>query len=233
MGMVEIGRYHLAGFSEHQIMEELASPSRSSRVTGILYAEMVAALGKLLLTDPATDEKFVPGIGELLGVLEIEPDSSIDFARINAVSKPVNAFVNGDYSTCATFGRYGASIFGRHLFYQLSIIGHVRLGRKEAAESAGKAAKMGLLISPWHLRLTELTLGLVTATDLIPEAQDGNARFQVKVFEGIRALSSGDKAQARTCLTAALTMPNDLPFEYLMAKADLDRGARTSDGACA
>jgi hypothetical protein len=105
----------------------------------------------------------------------------------------------------------------------MNIIGNFRRDRPDLAKIAGAAALIGLQISPWHGKLAELTLGIVTAADLIASAKDDLLRFQVNCFDGLRAFTNGDKMNSRRILSLAAAMPNNLPGESLLIKADLDR----------
>lgn len=131
--------------------------------------------------------------------------------------------IDCNYDTCAVVGTKGGSAFGRHLFYQMGIIGNFRLGRTDEAMREGCAAQNGLQISAWHVELAKLTLGNITANQLMAHATDHDMRFQVRCFEGLRAFTNGNKDDARRILNSAATMPNDLPMEFLFVKADLDR----------
>jgi len=221
--IIEIARYHFAGFSESQILDECCPTPEAREFNTKLYETVVHTLANVSLTDSATGEQFVPVVRDVRALFEDSRDFSIDHARTSSVMKPCMAFVESDYDTCATFGAYGAAAFGRHLFYQMNIIGNFRIGRQEEAEIAGCAAQNGLQISPWHRKLADLTLGNVTAADLFVLANDDGRRFQVRCFEGLRAYTNGDKENARRILSAAIAMPNNLPMEFLIAKADLDR----------
>ncbi len=221
--MIEIARYHLAGFSQSQILAECCSTPEAREFSEMIYESVVKTIGNVTLGNSATGDSFTPAVGDAYALFEMPRDRSIDHARTGAVMKPAMAFVEGDYDTCAIFGGHGAAAFGRHLFYQLYMIGNFRRGRDEEAKIAGCAAQNGLQISPWHGQLAELTLGNVTAAHLMAQAQDGGQRFQVNCFEGLRLYTHGDKVNARRVLTAAAAMPSDLVMEKLFVDADLKR----------
>ncbi len=220
--VIEIGRYHLAGFSKDQILEECCSTPEAREFSEGLYTHVVELVSQLMLNDPATGEVSTPSLGDACALLEVPRDRSIDHARMGALAKPMMAFVKGDYDTCAVFGGYGAAAFGRHLYYQLNIIGNFRRGRDEEARIAGCAAQNGLQISSWHGQLAELTLGKVKAADLLAQAKDNSMRFQVNCFEGLRLFTNGDKGSARHTLTVCEAIPCDL-LEKALVRADLER----------
>ncbi len=221
--IMETCRYHLAGFSKLQIIEEVF-PQASSDTASRLYDLVVGTMGEVSLTDPKSGESFTPAVWDASSVFEIKPGfRSIDFARMGALCKPMMAYVEGDYKTCMESARFGADAFGRHGFYQFNIIAAQRLGRQDVANEAIIAAKNGTQISRWHFYLALVTAGEQNPEDLEKKAPDSSSRHQVRCFQGARALTIGEKEKAKAVLTTAQWIPTDFVTEKMIVEADLKR----------
>jgi len=217
--MIEVIRYYLAGFSKDQILEDCSSSN-----AGQIYDMVAELIPKYVLEDEKSGDRFTVATWDACSALGLGREISIDAARTLATAKPVMAFVDGDYNTCALAGVQGAAAFGRHIFYQMSIIGNIRMGKLDDASLAYKAANTALeFSSPWHSQLIDLTCGQILAKQLISSANDNDKKFQVSCFEGLRAFSSEDMEYANRILSSAATKPNDLPIELMLVTADLDR----------
>jgi hypothetical protein len=220
--VAEIGRYYLAGFSKNEIRGERAA--LKANVFDLLYTSFQELVDAATMTDPVTSQKLRPDVGGAIRRLGIDKELSINDARIAATLGPIQAFVEGDYGIAAELGEYGASVFGRPLFYQMYIIGNARLNREQEAEAAGEAALLGLVMAaPWHFQLAALTLGKTSKDNLLKLCNEDRGRFQVLCFDGLRACTAGDYHYARDVLTRASNMKTDLGMEHMLVDADLRR----------
>ena len=220
--VTEIGRYYLAGFSINDIRRERSA--LKSNVFDLLYESVREIVDVAAMTDPVTSEKLCPNVGGPIRRLGIDKDLSINDARTVATLGPIQAFVKGDYAIAAELGEFGASAFGRHLFYQMYMIGNARLNREQEAAAAGEAALLGLaMASPWHFQLAALTLGKVNRDELLKLCNDDRMRFQVLCFDGLRACTVGNYHHAQDILTSASNIKTDLGMEHMLVDADLSR----------
>jgi hypothetical protein len=222
VGVIEIARHHLAGFSRQQILEERFESIREPNVNEQMYHGVIKAIANIELNDGSEAGAFVPAVWDARAAFDASQFDSITSVRTVAFSKTFMAFGTGDWDTCATSGRQGAAAFGGHLFYQMSIIGSFRRGKPEEAKQAGYAARVGLHYSPWHARLVELTLGETTAAQMDAEATDDEQRLQVICFAGLRAFTNGDRIGAKRILESGEGFSSD-GFEPLLMRKDLER----------
>lgn len=226
MEVIEIARYHLAGFSKAEILREIAPSFRkfSDEQMAFVYGQSTRAINSMVLANAETGEKFGLKVWDSKKSFEMPQQRSIDQARTGAIATPMMGFVKGDWRICVDSGMQGAAAFGRPMFFQLWIIGNLRLKNMAEAMKAGEAAQNCLqAISPWHGRLVDLSLGTVSADELNRMASDDQMRYQVKCFEALRVYSIGDIASARKLLKAASLERSDLVVESALVAADLDR----------
>ena len=224
--VIEIARYHLAGFFKKQILAEIAPQFNafSDKQMDFVYEEVAAFIANNQLQNAETGEGFRLEIWDVRKQFDMPGDRSIDQARTGAICTPLMGFVKGDYPACVKFGMLGAAAFGRPMFFHLWIIGCLRLKNVVEARAAAEAAQNCLqVVSPWHSELVKLTLGDRTAKDLMKVASDETMFFQVRCFEALRLFTNGDIATARDLLNSGLAQRSDLLVEPAMMKADLAR----------
>jgi hypothetical protein len=227
--VIVIARYQLAGFSKVEVLNEIA-PSFvrfSDQQMNFVYEEVAGAIKGMVLASAETGERFGLKVWNVRESFGVPHDRSIEHARIGAISKPMMGFVKGEYKICVDSGMQGAAAFGGPMFFQLWIIGNLRLKNLDGARIAAEAAQNCLqVVSPWHGRLVDLTLGNTTASELNRSASDDQMRYQVKCFEALRLYTGGDTVSAARLLKAAASERSDLIVESAMVAADLDRAGR-------
>ncbi len=69
LNIIECARYHLVGFSKSHILDERASSPDTRNFQEKIYDTVVATLSNVILTDPKTNEKFVPRVWDACKVL--------------------------------------------------------------------------------------------------------------------------------------------------------------------
>jgi hypothetical protein len=84
------------------------------------------------------------------------------------------------------------------------------------------AASMGLPAG-WYSALFAVAAGKLTSSQLPMASLNDNMRFQLRCIEGMMAFTSGDWQSAEGIISDALRMPYDLPIEFTLAQADLER----------
>jgi hypothetical protein len=230
-GVIEIGRYHLAGFSKSEILAEVAEMapvlnafSDQKTYLDFVYGVVAAFIARNELQDAKTGEMLRLKIWDVRKQFDMPGDRSIDQSRTGAILALLGGFVKGDYQACVKFGMLGSAAFGRPMFFQLWIIGCLRLKQVIEARAAAEAAQDCLqLVSPWHRELVKLTLGDRTAKDLMKAASDETMFFQVRCFEALRHYTNGDINTARDLIKSGLAQKSDLVVETALMHADLDR----------
>lgn len=69
LNIIECARYHLVGFSKSHILDERASSPDTRNFQEKIHDTVVATLSNVILTDPKTNEKFVPRVWDACKVL--------------------------------------------------------------------------------------------------------------------------------------------------------------------
>jgi len=220
--IINVLRSYLAGFSKQDIIQDMFTEATKEAIRTFLD-EIVELVPVMRLTDPATGERYAPEVWNVRTALGLPLNVGVQEAELEAIAKAVVCFKEGDYDECARVSSEGCPAFGKHIFHQLCLISYLRLGRLDAAGEAFDGAKISLQHTPWHLSLAKLTFGQASWLEVLKESRDENSLFQARIFDGFRDFTEGRPALARQKLTLAKTMAQDLPFEYSMLLAELDR----------